>query len=336
MTLVDVAAQAGVSVSSASRALTDKSASVDVRERVQLAARELGYVPDSTARSLKLGASRQVLFAVDDIGNPNYVAMLRAIERTFGYTGPRVSVATVGRDSGTPVDLVEAVSRGRADGLILSPIRRSSLLEERLSSSAIPTVVIGSVSESVQVDSVRIDSGKAIAIAAEHLIARGRRRIAFINGPSDTNPGEVRARGFAQSLRVAGIAADPMLEISAADFTVGAGVVAAHALFERGNYTELPFDAIVAANDLLAMAAINVAVGRGFRVPDDVAVTGLDDTELGSVFIPSITSVSLRAAERGARAAQMLEARFQHPQRPIERVAFEPELHVRASCGGAL
>lgn len=334
VTLVDVAAKAGVSVSSASRALADQSASATTRERVWSAARDLGYVPDSTARSLKLGGTRQVIFAVDDIGNPNYVEMLRAIEKTFGHIGPRVSVTTIGRDTGTALDLVEAVRRGRADGLIICPIRRTPMLEKRLASSPIPTVVIGGVADDLEVDSVTISSTVAVRTATEHLIEQGRRTIAFINGPTDTNPGRARVLGFEQAMHAAGLGDDPSLTVSASDFTISAGVVAANALFDRLERSGRRIDAIVAANDLLAIATINVAQQRGIGVPGDIAVTGIDDTELASMFIPAITSVSLRSFERGRVAAELLEARFADPQRPFERVALEPSMTVRTSSEG--
>lgn len=330
-TLVDVAADAGVSLASASRALAGGSASLKMVKRVKASAQRLGYLPDGTARSLKLGAARRITFAVDDIGNPNYVAMLRAIEQVFGAAGPHVSVSSTGRDPHVTAEFVRSLRHGFADGLIISPIRVSRRLETMLDDAPVPVVVIGSVGNTTSVDTVRVDSGLAVRMALEHLITIGRTRVAFINGPRDTNPGVARERGFYNGARELQLDIAPALGSTASDFSVAAGVIAADRLIRAVKRRKEPIDGIVAANDLIAIGAISAILKHGYRVPEDIAITGIDDTEIAAVYNPALTSVSLRSAERGRLAAELLLDRYENPGRATLHRSVAPELMVRAS-----
>lgn len=331
-TLIEVAAAAGVSLASASRALSGGTASSRTVAKVRTAAHELGYFPHATARSLRYGAARRVAFAVDDIGNPNYVAMLRAIEASFGPDGPLVSVTSTG-GTARNAEVLRQVELGMADGLIISPIRVDYRLRKAIESSPMPVVVIGNVGEKPAVDSVHVDSSRGIEMAVRHLHAIGRRNITFLNGPVDTNPGSSRERGFYRAVRALEIPDHRQHQIVADDFTVAAGRAAAETLF-RDWHQRRPVqrcDAIVAANDLIAIGAITAAVDAGLSVPHDVAVTGIDDTDIAAAYNPSLTSVSLHAARRGAIAAELLTRRFDEPNRPVQVIEVEPQLVVRRS-----
>lgn len=334
-TLHDVAAAAGVSLASASRALSGGSASPQMVRKVRAAARDLNYLADSTARALRRGSTRRVAFAVDDIGNPNYVAMLRAIESRFGPEGPYVSVSSTGDLSHT-ADWVRQLAAGASDGLIISPIRSDNRLRRAIACCTIPVVVIGSLGEEVNVDTVQVDSSVGVALATSHVRSLGRRSIAFVNGPLDTRPGSMRERGFYRAVRKLGIPERSVQQVIADDFTLEAGQAAASTLFRRWHRMP-PFsrvDAVVAANDLIALGVIVAATAAGLRVPEDVAVTGVDDTEFAAMYNPSLTSVSLFAARRGEIAADLLLQRFEEPNRPTRIIDVEPRLVVRHSTVG--
>ncbi|MGN6325710.1 LacI family DNA-binding transcriptional regulator [Pseudolysinimonas sp.] len=337
-TLHDVAEAAGVSLASASRALSGGSASMKMIRKVRAAARDLNYLADSTARALRAGgATRRVAFAVDDIGNPNYVAMLRAVERTFGADGPRVSVTSTS-EPGRTAEWVRQLSLGGADGLILSSLRSDDVLRRAVVNSAIPVVVIGSLGDGLTIDNVRVDSSVAVEQATAHLHALGRRNFAFVNGPLDTQPGSVRERGFYRSTRRLGIPDAHASQIIASEFTLEAGRAAAAPIFSRWHRQRRHerVDAVVAANDLIALGVIVAAHDAGLRVPDDLAVTGIDDIEFAAMYSPSLTSVSMFAARRGEIAADLLLRRFDEPTRPFQTVEVQPELVVRDSTAGSL
>lgn len=323
-TLWLVAERAGVSIASVSRVLNGQPASQRVTERVREAAAELGYVPDATARSLKVGKTEQIALAVADVGNPVYVGMMHEISRVVTTAGYRLVLSSTGADPKDQIDLLVGLNRGFADGLILSPLRVPEELGAQLRASRFPIVIIGSVPPGVELDNVRADSVAGMALAVNHLAEQGRARVAFVNGPVDTVPGAARRNGYVTALTALG--REPGTQISARDFTYQAGLKAATALLDK----HTP-DAIVCANDLLAIAALNVATRRGLRIPDDVAIVGMDDTDIADLANPAITSVNLGATKRARTAARLLLRRLDKPGAPLRQVVIEPTLTVRGS-----
>ncbi|QLD11946.1 LacI family DNA-binding transcriptional regulator [Microbacterium oleivorans] len=328
VTITQVAARAGVSVASASRALNGLIASPETAAKVRAAARELGYVADATAQSLKRGRTLQLGYAVADIGNPVYVEMMAAIEQVVSASGYRLLLSSTGTGSSS-VDVVRDLGRGYVDGLILSPLRVTDELLTALAAAPIPFVVLGRLPASAAFDTVRADSPTAMRLVVDHLVGEGRRDIVFVNGPADTTPGAMRRDGFIAAAR----AYDELRtrHVDAADFTIAAGYDAALPLLDRPDRPE----AVVAANDLIGVGVLRAAEDLGLRVPSDLAVTGLDNTELAEVVRPGLTSVDLGAKERGRAAAEMLLARIADSARPPQSVTVPPALVVRGSSSAS-
>ncbi|HEY3560411.1 MAG TPA: LacI family DNA-binding transcriptional regulator [Kribbella sp.] len=381
-TIAGVARAAGVSVASVSRVLNGLPATEEMAERVQRAVAELGYVPDARARSLKVGRTFQLTLAVADVGNPVYVTMMRAVEEVVSAAGYRLVVTTTGPDVVDEVALVRGMARGYADGLLISPIRVDEDLVKSIRECEVPVVVAGSVPAKAGVDTVRANSPKGMLLAVDHLVARGRNRIAFVNGPADTVPGAARAKGFAEALKAHNL--QPVAVVEADDFTFAAGRAAAPALLAAGGpdssrsrrlgatgpaptsqarggagQSAVPapstsdpqgragsrssasdpqgramgggFDAVICANDLLAVGVMHELAAVGLEVPRDVAVVGMDDSELAEQSFPPLTSVNLGSAERGRRAAELLLARIEDNDRTPRRIVVQPSLSIRRS-----
>jgi LacI family transcriptional regulator len=326
-TIAGVALAAGVSVASVSRVLNGLPATEEMVERVQRAVEALGYVPDSRARSLKVGRTFQLTLAVADVGNPVYVTMMRAVEEVVSAAGYRLVVTTTGPDVVDEVALVRGMARGYADGLVISPIRVDEDLIKSIRECDVPVVVAGNVPAKAGVDTVRANSPKGMLLAVEHLLAKGRRRIAFVNGPVDTVPGTARAKGFADAMKANGL--ESVAEVEATDFTFAAGRAAAKELL-AGTARGVP-DAVIAANDLLAVGLMHELAAVDLVVPKDVAVIGMDDSELAEQSFPPLTSVNLGSAERGRRAAELLLARIEDDTRAPRRIVVQPTLSVRKS-----
>ncbi|MFI5694010.1 LacI family DNA-binding transcriptional regulator [Kribbella sp. NPDC051586] len=324
-TIAGVARAAGVSVASVSRVLNGLPATEEMAERVQRAVQELGYVPDARARSLKVGRTFQLTLAVADVGNPVYVTMMRAVEEVVSAAGYRLVVTTTGPDVVDEVALVRGMARGYADGLLISPIRVDEDLVKSIRECEVPVVVAGNVPAKAGVDTVRANSPKGILLAVEHLVAKGRHRIAFLNGPADTVPGAARSKGFADALKAHDL--EPAALAEAADFTFAAGRAAAPALLTAA----AGFDAVICANDLLAVGLMHELAAVGLEVPGDVAVVGMDDGELAEQCFPTLTSVNLGSAERGRRAAELLLARIEDNDRTPRRIVVQPSLSIRRS-----
>src|SRR6187549_3567865 len=138
-------------------------ASPETVQKVQAAAAELGYTADATARSLKLGRTQQLAYAVADIGNPVYVEMMRAIERVVAESDYRLVISSTG-DAEATVDLVQSLSRGFVDGMVLSPLRVTAELELAIAAAPVPVVVLGRMPDGAGADTVMADSARGMEL----------------------------------------------------------------------------------------------------------------------------------------------------------------------------
>lgn len=325
-TVRTVAALAGVSIASASRILNGLGGSAETGAKVRAAAAEVGYVPNAIARSLQAQRTGLLALAVEDIGNPVYVAMMRAIEAVVAESGRQLLVHATGGSPGNETTLLRGLARRYVDGMIISPIRLTEAHLEAIEAAAVPVVVVGQLPDEVAIDNVRTDSRTGVALAIDHLVATGRRRIGFLNGPLDTVPGAARSAGYRTALTGHGLPVDEELTETGSDFSYAEGRAAAVRLLHRGQP-----DAIFCANDLIAVGALHALLAAGVRVPEDVALVGMDDTELAQMSFPQLSSVSLGSATRGRRAAELLLERITDPSLPARRETVAPSLVVRGS-----
>jgi LacI family transcriptional regulator len=325
-TIATVARLAKVSVASASRALNGVRTQPATLGRVLAAAEQVGYLPNASARSLKSRRTGQIAFAMPDVANPVYTAMVRAIQQVAQAEGSRLVLHSTGANADEELGILRDLGRRFVDGLILVPITVTEAHVDALRRTAAPVVVIGRLPTSVAVDTVQADSRRGAALAIRHLHGLGRRRIALINGPQDTVPGRARRLGYLDGLRACGVDRDESLSEVAEDFTADAGRAAARVLFERSSA-----DAVLCANDLLAAGAMDALHTLGRDVPREVAVVGMDDTDLARLTWPSLTSVDLASAERARVAAELLFKRIEDPDRAHSTVRVEARLVPRGS-----
>jgi len=324
--VLTVARRAGVSIASVSRVLNGLSASPEMELRVRAATKALGYVPDARARSLKAGRTMQLGFAVGDIANPVYVEMMRSIEELTTHGGFRLLLHSTGSDPLNEIDLIDGLGRNYVDGLIFIPLRITPELLRSLRRAPVPVVIIGSLAEGEPLDAVRADSRLGAALAVEHLAVAGRRSIALLNGDPSTVPGAARHEGYRAGLAGVAMPYDAGLVAVGGAFTYAAGHAAAIELFSRARP-----DAIFCASDLIAVGAMRALADLGLAVPDDVAVVGMDDTELARMSTPALSSVSLGSTERARIAARLLLERLVDPTLAPRRHTVAPTLMVRES-----
>ncbi len=328
-TITTIAERAGVSIASVSRVLNGLPTRQETVRKVMAAADELGYVRNAVARSLKSRRTHQVAFAMADVGNPAYLAMLRQIQPVLKAAGYRIVLHSTDAVVDDEIDVLHSLGERYVDGLIMSPLRVTGRHLQMLATARAPVVIIGSVPEGTRVDNVRADSRTGVKLAIDHLYALGRRRIGMVNGPPDTVPGAARGAAYIEALEACDLPYDEsFVQIGAFYRAEGGRAVAA--LLDR-----VPdLDALMCANDLIALGALDVLRAAGRRVPEDVAVVGMDDTDLAAASWPSLTSVSLGSAERGRAAAELLLDRLTNGDREPRVVTVPPHLVVRASTTG--
>jgi LacI family transcriptional regulator len=266
-----------------------------------------------------------------DVANPVYTAMVGSIQQIARAHGSRLILHSTERDVSDELGFLADLKQRYVDGLILCSLEFTDAHAEAVASAPVPVAVIGHPTKGAKVDTVRANSRAGAADAVRHLYANGRRRIAFLNGPEQTAPGTARRLGYFDALRSCGLERDDALIEVATDFTLEPGREAAERLLERTRP-----DAIFCANDLIALGALTALRAGGLDVPREVALVGMDNTNLSAVTSPTLTTVDLGSAERARIAAELLLQRIEHPNRRLRSLGVEPKLVVRESCGAAL
>ncbi len=326
--LKDVAEAAGVHVSTASRALNERTAALlnpQTLQRVRQAADRLGYRVNGMARALKLRRSLSIGMVVPDITNPFFPPAVRGAEDVLDRAGYSLLLSSSDNDAGKARRQVAAMLEGQVDGLLLAMARREDPLVNELRTSGTPLVLVNRTIDRGGVPAVVPDDAHGTLEAVEHLHQLGHRRLAFICGPLSTSNGARRRASFEQTLRRLGLPPGPALETPA--FDDAAGYAAARSLFAR--HPEVT--GVVAGNDLLAVGIISAAAELGRRCPADVSVVGFNDMLLAGRLKPPLTTVRIPQYDVGVRAAEMLLALVADPGRRPETVLIAGELVVRGS-----
>ncbi len=336
VTSLDIAHRAGVSQATVSRVLAGSPlVNAETRRRVELAVRELNYKVDRHASSLRTqraGTLALLLFedpTQDDSHiNPFFLSMLGSITRACARHGHDLLVSFQQLSDDWHADYEDSM---KADGLILLGYGDYLAYESKLArlvEQGTHFVRWGQVQPGQPGISIGCDNHAGGVLAGRHLLAQGRRRIAFLGDASTRFPEFfARYQGCDAALREAGAAMLPELQVDA-DSTEQAGADAANALLARG----LPFDAVFAASDLIAIGAMHALKQAGLRIPEDVAVVGFDGTSMALYANPPLTTVVQDTSKAGELLVQALLQQVR--EQPAQSAMLQPALVVRASSGG--
>lgn len=307
-TVKDVARHAGVSPSTVSRVIANHPRiSQQTKRRVRAAMRELNYHPNAIARSLVRQRAQTIGVAMARsaeaaLANPFFPEVLRGIGSVAQASKYSILLPAAGTHEDERRQCMELLRERRVDGIILLGSRADDPFIEELHAEGYPFVVIGRV-ETDGISYVNNDNVAAAFEATRHLIDLGHRRIAFIGGPSDLFVSQDRLRGYQEALAHAGIPLDPEL-VCETDFGYDKGVDAARSLMRH----DAQLTAIVAVDDVLALAALQAAREAGRSVPDQLSVVGFNDTPVCLHVTPELTSVRIPIYDMGAAAARLLLA----------------------------
>jgi DNA-binding LacI/PurR family transcriptional regulator len=330
-TLEQVAALARVSRSTVSRVVNGHPrVSPEARAAVEAAIATLGYVPNPAARSLATRRSGTVAMVVREsedhvLEEPFFGAVLRAVGTALRRSGLQLLLLVDAGDA--PEQLEHALVHGQAEGAVLLSLHDHDPLPRALAERRFPVVVSGRPPEGVLVASVDADNVGAGVLAASHLLATGRERVAVVAGPSDMAVAVDRLEGTRLARQEAGIALDPAFE-AVGDFTPAGGERAATRLLLAAP----DLDAIVAPSDLAAIGVMRALRAAGRRIPDDVAVTGCDDSIVAEAATPALTSIRQPLDALGHAMVRLLLDRIaEGPDLAPERVVLPTQLVRRAS-----
>lgn len=328
-TIADVARAAGVSKGAVSFALNDRPGVADTtRARILAAAAELGFTPSHRARALSSSRALTVGLVIARhpetlSADPFFPTFVAGIEKALADRGQALLLQVVPDQESERRNYQTLAASGRVDGVFLTDLRVDDPRPALLESLGLPTVVIAPRTFECPWPVVVADDRPGIEAAVEHLVALGHRRIAHVGGPMEFVHTRSRLEAWADTLAAAGLDVGPSVF---SDFSPAGGARSTHELLELPE----PPTAIVYANDLMAIAGTSVAQARGLHVPNDLSVTGFDDTAIAGYLRPPLTTVRTDAVGWGTAAAQCLLQLVDGVTCP-DVMLPPPELVLRAS-----
>ncbi|WP_168166108.1 LacI family DNA-binding transcriptional regulator [Bosea sp. PAMC 26642] len=338
MTIVDVARELGIAPSTVSNALHDKSiVAPSTKARIIAKAREMNYEASAAARALVTRHSMTIGVLLPDFANPVYSEIIKGLDRVMARRGYATLIASTENDEAKRLAATDAFIRRQVDGLVVISQSLLSAELQRFSDAGLPAVFVHRKpidhpdgAGSVAFDYVGMDNVGGLDAAVAHLARLGHRRIGLIGGPQRSSAAKERTIGFLGAVRRLGLDGAPNLIVDGNYEFVDGLDCARRLLALRKRPT-----AIVAANDLMAFAAMDVAQQMGLTVPNDLSVVGVDDIFVAVFPMISLTTVKQPAREIGESAGLRLLERFDADNLPPKIVTLPADLVVRHSTSDA-
>jgi LacI family transcriptional regulator len=333
-TIHDVAKNAGVSVATVSHVINGTHyVSPELADRVYQSINKLNYRQNKLARALSRKNIPLLALIVPDLSNPYWSSLARAVQDVTDPYDYSVIVCSSDGILDREVRFLRSLS-GWVSGLILHPYHVSQLQVNQLLSNYSPVVILGEFTTSEKQpsnwDQVAANNRESVIMAVEYLIGLGHRRIAFIQGTAGTPSSVKRMAGFLDALNSAGVRPDDNLIIPG-DYTRVGGRKAMAELLNRPD----PPTAVVCANDLSALGALEEAQLRGHKVPQSISIVGFDDIDEAALASPPLTTIRLPPHEIGVVAAEKLIERLKGREESSSSF-IKGELIVRQSTAGLL
>ncbi|WP_326544118.1 LacI family DNA-binding transcriptional regulator [Pseudorhodoferax sp.] len=327
VTIDDIAKAAGVHPATVSRALRGIAGKVspDKRAEIERIAAELGYQPNAVAASLRTRQTNIAAIVVPDLGNPLFGPIVQGLERALRLHDLLCLVVQTPAAPAERRDLVVALANRQVSGLLILAAEDDDPMLAMARQRRLPTVLVNRGSGSRDFSSVVSDDREGVRLALEHLVSLGHRAIAHIAGPSASSTGRARHAAFVELVRGFGLKPGQVAEAEA--FTRAAGQAATEQLLKgRARPT-----AIFAANDLIALGALDVLRRRGLSVPGDISLVGHNDMPLVDLIDPPLTTVKVAVDQMSLQAAGLFIDHLQQPLLAPSTRVLMPGLVVRAS-----
>jgi DNA-binding LacI/PurR family transcriptional regulator len=338
VSIKDIAKAAGVSHSTVSRALSDSPLVSDgTKARIQRLADEMGYSPNSLARSLVTRQTYTVGVVVTTIADPFIAAVVQGIEATAQDHGYTVILCNSGAVPEREIAAVETLRSKRVDGVIVTSSRVGALYLDHLERFGVPIVLINNHNEESgrYTFTVTVDNQHGGRLVTQHLIDLGHRRIAYVTAPADHSSDADRMTGYQQALSEAGLESDPSWIVPGNGRADGGE----RALETLRGLDVLP-SAVFCYNDMTAVGLVTAARQVGLSVPQDLAVVGFDDIPFATYCHPPLTTIAQPKIEMGQLAMEMALSLMSigdesTDEEELSNIVVQGKLIVRASTVGA-
>ncbi len=331
----DVARVAAVSRATVSYVLNNRTdgnvrISEQTRRRILTAVEQLGYRVNRSARGLKTRRTQLLAVLVPDLNNPFYPVLIRGAQKAAYDADYRLIISDSFSTSEGEKDFLETALGHIADGLILASFHLDANDIGQLLTKGVPCVGIGPRLWGTGIDVVQTDQHTAVRAIIDHLVSRGRRRIAHIAGDLTTLNGQIRLEAYREALQAYGLPADERLVIQGTFRREGVAA-RVESYLSAASPEDRP-NGLFAANDVMAIEAMKAIQRLGLRIPDDIAVCGIDNIPEAEYVEPPLTTIGNDVELMGREAVRLLTNRIQNgsSEEPICR-EFPFELIVRES-----
>ncbi|TPQ17213.1 LacI family DNA-binding transcriptional regulator [Streptomyces sporangiiformans] len=333
-TMVDVARSAGVSVATVSHVLNDtRPVRPATRQAVLDAIDELGYTPNTLARSLVTARTRSIGLAVSAVSNPYFTEILQGVEAGALEHGYSLLIADPHDDPAHERKVVQLLHERRVDGMIVAPSAQPAELIGYLGRQNVPTVFLDRLVDDGEVpgfeyDQVCAENAEPVTRLVTHLAELGHKRIGLVGGLPGLSTTSERISGYRHGLAAAGLPYDERLVVSGSSEAEGAQRA-------TGELLSLPTrpTALVTANNTMTIGALRALRERDLSVPGDMALCCFDDFSWADLFSPRLTAISQPSKEIGASAVRLLLDRLASPGRPARTLRLPSAFVHRTSCG---
>ena len=330
VTLKDVAEAAGVHLSTVSRVLNPtrrKMVSDDVAQRVQKIAKEMGYRTNPFAYGLRTKKSNTIGVVVPDLANPIFPPIIRGIENTLRQVGHTTIFADTEEDTDEESVIVERILARQVEGLIMATAHRKKKTSAAALPENIPVVLVNRGTDNGDILSVTNDDFLGAKLAVEHLIELGHTQIAHLAGPQFLTTGCQRRKGYLSAMKKYGLKPDKDLIVPCGGFGFENGKAGFEKLLQRN----IPFTAIFAANDFLALGCYHRMRKHKISCPEDVSIVGYNDMPFSDMFDPALTTIRIDLYKMGNYAAELLLKILDGKQDELQSKTLIPELIERES-----
>lgn len=327
MRIKDVAQEAGVSTATVSHVINQtKFVTDETRQKVLDAVEKLNFYPNAHARTLASGRSNIIGLLISDISNPFFPELVKSIEAEAFEHGFNIMLFNTNYDADRAADYVRRLIELKVAGVALMTAELEPALIDELAKKEVRAVFndLGIVSE--HMSNIVLDYSAGIHEAVRHLVSLGHKRIAHIAGSSQIRSGVIRRDAFAEAIKKYLPDAKEVL-IFEGDFRFESGRLAATEIL---NLEQLP-TAIVVANDMMALGAMQELKANGIKIPQDISIVGFDDIAFASMAEPALTTVCSPRVEIGRRAIEALVQTIKIPNQQGIEIKIPTYLIVRDS-----
>jgi len=327
MRIKDIAREAGVSTATVSHVINKtKYVTDETRERVQQAIKKFNYHPNAHAQMLALGKSKIIGLLVSDISNPFFPEIIKSIEATVFEKGYNLILLNTNYDAERAVEYVHRLIQMKVAGIVLMTAEFDDALiaEAKRKKTSIVFHDLGVVGE--KMSNVILDYAVGIEEAVQHLVSLGHKNIAHISGSHEIHSGRVREEAFVKAMKKH-FPKGKTPKIYEGDFRFEGGRRAAHQMLEE---KDVP-TAVVVANDMMALGAMQELKSAGLQVPQDISIVGFDDIAFAALSEPPLTTVCSPRVEIGRRAVEALMLTIDHPHQQGIEVRIPTYLLKRSS-----